>query len=179
MRCSVFQVSEKSNLGKLKSKQGMPSNKDWGPFLWIVLHGFAEKLGRQTNEIMASDEAREMVFLLKGVELVMPCEKCRKHYHEYLKKNPVDDFMQRRGEFLRQAVRMWLWKLHEAVNERNGASSFPIEDLTPKYQNAPIADAFKTLKAVLFKAIPDGLIASEPFKSFLRHVSLLRTLVGV
>lgn len=157
----------------------MPSNKDWGPFLWTILHGFAEKLGRQTNEIMASDEAREIVLILRGVEHVMPCEKCRKHYHEYLKKNPVDEFAQRRGEVLRQVVRLWLWKLHEAVNERNGEVSFPIEELTPKYQNAAIADSLKTLKIVLYKAIPDGLIVSEPFKSFLRHVSLLRALLGV
>ncbi len=157
----------------------MPSNKDWGPHLWTVLHGFAEKLGRQTNDIMATDEAREMVLILRGVEHVMPCEKCRKHYKEYLKKNPVDDFANRRGEVLRQAIRQWLWKLHEAVNERNGAPSFPIEELTPKYQSAPIADSLKQLYIVLYKAIPEGLLPSEPFQSFRRHVSLLRTLVGV
>lgn len=157
----------------------MPSNKDWGPFLWTILHTFAEKLGRQSIEIMASDEALEIVLILRGVEHIMPCEKCRLHYHEYLKKNPIDEFSKRRGEILRQAVRQWLWRLHEAINERNGAPSFPIEDLSTKYQSSSIAEPFKTLKLVLYKAIPQGLIASDPFKSFIRHVSLLRTLVGV
>lgn len=157
----------------------MPSNRDWGPFLWTVLHGIAEKLGRQTIEIMASDEAREMVFVLRSLEHIMPCEKCRKHYHDYLKKNPVDEFANRRGETLRQAVRQWLWKLHEAVNERNGVASFPIEELTPRYQCAPIGDSLKQLYIVLSKAVPAGLISSEPLKSFRRHVSLLRTLIGV
>lgn len=175
----TFQLSEKSNLRKLHFQQGMPSNKEWGPFLWTILHATAEKLGRQTNEIMASDEAREMVLVLKGVEHIMPCEKCRKHYHEYLKKNPIDEFVNRRGEVLRQAIRLWLWKLHEAVNQRNGAQSFPLEELTPKYQNTSIAEALQPLKNVLYKAIPDGLIVSEQFKSFLRHFSLLRTLLGI
>jgi hypothetical protein len=157
----------------------MPSNKDWGPFLWTALHGLAEKLGRQTVEIMASDEAREMVFILRFVEHIMPCEKCRMHYHEYLKKNPVDDFANRRGETLRQAVRMWLWKLHNAINERNGSPSFPIEELSPTYSAAPIAESLKQLYVVLSKAIPAGLILSEPLKSFRRHVSLLRSLIGV
>lgn len=157
----------------------MPSNKDWGPFVWTVLHGFAEKLGRQSIELLASDEAREIVLILRAVEHIMPCEKCRKHYHEYLKKNPVEEFSKLRGEVLRQSVRQWLWKLHESVNERNGAPSFPIEELTPRYQNAPIAETLKSLKVVLYKAIPDGLILSEPFKSFLRHVSLLRSLMGI
>jgi hypothetical protein len=157
----------------------MPTNKDWGPFLWTALHGFAEKLGKQSVEIMASDEAREMVLVLRGVEHIMPCEKCRKHYHDYLKKNPVDEFAHRRGEVLRQAARVWLWKLHEAVNERNGAPSFPIEDLTPTYQNAAIADSLKELYVVLMRSIPAGLLLSEPVKSFRRHVSLLRSLLGV
>lgn len=157
----------------------MPSNKDWGPYLWIVLHTFAEKLGRQPNELMALDEAREIVIILKATEHIMPCEKCRKHYHEYLKKNPVDDFVQRRGEFLRQAVRTWLWKLHEAVNERNGAPSFPIEEVTPKYQHTNTAQPLKELYTVLYSSIPLGFILSEPFKSFRRHVSLLRSLIGV
>lgn len=157
----------------------MPSNKEWGPFLWTALHGLAEKLGKQTVEIMASDEAREMVLVLRGVENIMPCEKCRKHYHEYLKKNPIDDFVQRRGEVLRQAVRLWLWKLHETVNERNGAIPFSIEDLTPKYSSAPIAASFKELYIVLMTSIPQGLLASEAVKSFRRHVSLLRSLLGI
>ncbi len=156
----------------------MPSNKDWGPFLWTFLHGIAEKLGRQTIEIMASDEAREMTLVLRGLEQVMPCEKCRKHFHEYLKKNPIDDIPQKRGEHLRQSVRMWLWHLHEAVNERNGAPSFPVEQLTPTYQSVAIGEALKQVYVVLYKAIPAGLILSEPFQSFRRHVSLLRSLVG-
>jgi hypothetical protein len=157
----------------------MPSNKEWGPLLWTILHGLAEKLGNQRVELMASDEAREMVLVLRFVLHIMPCEKCRNHYHDYLKKNPIDEFSQRRGEVLRQAVRMWLWKLHEHVNETNGLSSFPIEELTPKYTSAPIADSCKELYTVLARSVPLGLIRSEPLKSFRRHVSLLRNLLGV
>lgn len=156
----------------------MPSNKDWGPFLWTFLHATAERLGKQTNEMMASDEAREFILVLKGLEFVMPCEKCRAHFHDYMKKNPVDDFQHKRGDYLRQAARMWLWKLHEAINERNGSPSFAIEQLTPTYQSASIADALKIVYDILYKSIPVGLIASEPFKSFRRHVSLLRTFIG-
>lgn len=156
----------------------MPSNKDWGPFVWTFLHALAERLGKQTNDLLASDEAREMVFVLQTLEHVMPCEKCRKHYHEYLKKNPVDEFSKKRGEFLRQSVRMWLWKLHEAVNERNGAPSFPIENLTPTYQSVNIQEVWNTFIPVFTKAVTAGLIGSEPLKSFRRHVSFLRSLIG-
>ncbi len=157
----------------------MPSNKDWGPFLWTFLHGIAEKLGRQSTEILAADEAREMTLVLRGLEQAMPCEKCRMHFHDYMKKNPVEEFPKKRGETLRQAVRIWLWKLHEAVNEKNGAPSFPQEDLTPRYENAALAESFRIFSEVVKRAIASGTVASEPVKSFRRHVSFLRVLLGV
>ena len=172
-----LQLSEKSNLGKPISNQ-MPSNKDWGPYLWTFLHGIAEKLGRQSSEIIASDEAREITLVLRCVESVMPCEKCRMHYHDYLKKNPIDDFPQKRGEHLRQSVRMWLWRLHEAVNERNGVGSFPVEQLTPTYENAALSDAYSTFLSVVSRALTNGLVSSEKVKSFRRHVSFLRGILG-
>jgi hypothetical protein len=100
------------------------------------------------------------------------------HYHEYLKKNGIDDFPQKRGEHLRQAVRMWLWRLHNAVNERNGAPSFPVEDLTPTYQSVSVSDAFSSFSSVVKRAIASGTVNAERVKSFRHHVSFLRSLLG-
>lgn len=171
-------VSEKSNLWNLEIYQ-MPSNKEWGPSLWTILHIMAEKLGKQPVELLASDEAREIVFILRLTEHIMPCEKCRKHYKEYLKKNPIDDFKDRRGEFLRQAVRLWIWKLHNTVNESNAQPSFPVDELTNHYQRMDIGHAVKEFYPVINRSIALGLLASEPFKSFRRHCSLLRALLGI
>ena len=157
----------------------MPSNKEWGPTFWTLLHGLAERLGNQTIETMAADEAREIVFVLKEVEFVMPCEKCRAHYHEYKMKNPVDGFTQRRGQYLRLGVREWLWRLHEQVNQRNGAAAFPIEELTPMYKHSDIASTWQTLFKYLQGSVANGLILSDALKSFRRHLSLLRSSIGV
>ncbi len=157
----------------------MPSNREWGPFLWTILHGLAERLGRQPNELMASDEAREMVLVLKGVELIMPCEKCRAHFHDYRMKHPVDTFATKRGEHLRYTVREWLWQLHELVNERNGAASFSIEQLTPTYRDANVGAAWTTLQTYLKNSIMNGTVLSENLKSFRRHFGFLRSLLGI
>ena len=156
----------------------MPSNKDWGPYLWTFLHAVAEKLGRQSSDLLASDEARETMLVLRGLEFVMPCEKCRMHYHDYLKKNPIDEIPQKRGEHLRQSVRVWLWRLHEAINERNGSPSFPLDHLTPTYQTAALSDAYSTFSAVVQRAVANGTVNAEKVKSFRRHVSFLRGLLG-
>ena len=157
----------------------MPSNKDWGPIFWRLLHGLAERLGNQTIDTMASDEAREIVFLLKGVEFVMPCEKCRHHFHEYRTKHPLDPFLQRRGPHLRQAIREWLWKLHEDVNMRNGLPSFPLEELTPMYKHTDIAGTWQSLLPYLQTSLANGLILSDQLKSFRRHLTLLRATLGM
>ncbi len=157
----------------------MPSNREWGPFLWTILHGLAERLGRQPNELMASDEAREMVLVLKGVELIMPCEKCRAHFHDYRMKHPIDGFSSKRGEHLRFTIREWLWRLHELVNERNGAAPFSIENLTPTYQNANVEDAWKNLQTYLKTSVTSGIVLSENLKSFRRHLGFLRSLLGI
>lgn len=157
----------------------MPSNKEWGPLFWTLLHGLAERLGNQVLDTMALDEAREIVFLLRGVETVMPCEKCRAHYHEYRIKHPFDSFAERRGSFLRQSVREWLYTLHEAVNARNGLPSFPLEQLTPTYKFVSIADTWTPLAKYLQTSVASGLIGGEQLKGFRRHLSLLRSTLGV
>ncbi len=49
------------------------SSRPWGPPLWKILHGIAEALGNQTIPMLATDEAHEIVFLLRDVEKIMPC----------------------------------------------------------------------------------------------------------
>ena len=151
----------------------------WGPLLWKLLHGLAEKLGTQKPEILAADEAREMVLILRGLEVIMPCEKCRKHYKEYRVKNPYDLFAQRRGLGLKRNVREWLYNLHEMVNKRNGVDSrLLLEDLEPMYKDVKIQDAWAPLNKVLMTSVSSGLILSENLKSFRRHLSLLLTAIG-
>ena len=151
----------------------------WGPLLWKLLHGLAEKLGTQKPDILAADEAREIVFILRGIEVIMPCEKCRRHDHEYRVKNPYDLFMQRRGLGLKRGVREWLYNLHEMVNKRNGVESrLLLEDLEPMYKDVKIQDAWAPLNKVLMTSVSSGLIISENLKSFRRHLSLLLTAIG-
>lgn len=151
----------------------------WGPLLWTLLHALAEKLGTQKPEILATDEAREIVFILRGVELIMPCEKCRRHYHEYRVKNPFEEFSKKRGQVLRKGVREWLYRLHEAVNQRNGVeSNVLLENLESMYKPVKIQDAWAALHKVLVESVRSGLVLGENVKSFARHLGLLVTAIA-
>jgi hypothetical protein len=151
----------------------------WGPLLWTLLHALAEKLGTQKPDILASDEAREIVLILRGVEVIMPCEKCRRHYHEYRLKNPFEEFSKKRGQALRKAVREWLYVLHETVNKRNGVEPHVLlENLESMYKPVKIQEAWTALHKVLVESVATGLILSENVKSFSRHLALLITAIG-
>lgn len=151
----------------------------WGPLLWKLLHALAEKLGTQKPDILATDEAREMVLILKGVEVIMPCEKCRKHYKEYRVNNPYEQFAQRRGLALKKGVKEWLYLLHEAVNKKNNIDSkIRLEDIESMYKDVKIQDAWAPLNKVLMTSVSSGLILSENLKSFRRHLFLLLTAIG-
>jgi hypothetical protein len=151
----------------------------WGPLLWKLLHTLAEKLGTQKPEICAADEAREMVLILRGLEVIMPCEKCRKHYKEYRVKFPYEIFMQKRGVGLKKGVREWLYMLHETVNKKNGVESrLLLEDIESLYKDVKIQDIWIPLNKVLMTSVSSGLILSDNLKSFRRHLSLLLTAIG-
>lgn len=99
------------------------SSKPWGPPLWKLLHGIAETLGNQSVPMLATDEAHEIVFLLRDVEKIMPCQLCRNHYHEWRKNNPLEEIDKLRGPMLKEGVREWLYNLHENVNRSRGIES--------------------------------------------------------
>ena len=120
-----------------------------------------------------------MVLILRGIEAIMPCEKCRKHYKEYRVKNPYDIFAQRRGLGLKRAVREWLYVLHETVNKKNGTESqLLLENMESMYKDIKIQDVWAPLNKVLMTSVSSGLILSENLKSFRRHLSLLLTAIS-
>ena len=61
----------------------MSSPKVWGPALWYILHTYTERLGNQQNQILSTDQRVAWINLLKSVEGVIPCARCRAHYKEW------------------------------------------------------------------------------------------------
>ncbi len=157
----------------------MPSNKDWGHPLWQLLHGLAEYIGNQYIPMMAADEAHEIVFILKDIEKIMPCALCRAHYQTYRKTHSIDVFQQMRGYQLREAVRKWLYNLHEEVNtSREIQSNITLEMLPELYKSVDIkaqwGDFFQKIKL----STEVGLVSQRTLENFHRHLGILRKLLG-
>ena len=86
----------------MSSSQKNADPNIWGPPMWDLLFTFAYKL---------PDDVKEKVFtdLFRQLELVLPCQHCRRSYIMYRKQVPKKD-----------EPAEWLWMIHDMVNQNLG-----------------------------------------------------------
>ena len=131
-----------------------PDASEWGPILWTILHGMAERAGSTPFPQYQNDERRALIKVMKTLEKVIPCPSCKEHYEVYLKEHPVDKtIMDISYANLNSYVKTWFWELHNWVNESLGRPQFPYEDLTPTYKSVNLRLQMKVLDTPMRKAI--------------------------
>ncbi len=154
----------------------VPKNSEWGPALWEILHGIAERAGRTPHQIILDDQQREFIYALRMLEIVMPCALCRKHYQEWRRFHPLEALGS--GPAFFPAVREWLFILHEHVNmSREIENTFTREMLNERYGNYVLKPKMLELEGLLKRAVRGGAVEFEAVKNFSRHVFTLIRLV--
>jgi hypothetical protein len=151
-----------------------PDTSDWGPILWSILHGLAEKSQRN---LLASDELREWSKFLKLTGDLLPCEACRVHYHTYTKEHPFTPTIETYGT-LKVFLKQWFWNLHNEVNVEKGKPVFPYESLEETYKSVNLQDKIWQLKPVLQKAIQLNGVSLFKWKDWYNSFLMLRSLLS-
>jgi len=155
------------------------SSKPWGPPLWKILHGIAETLGNQSVPMLATDEAHEIVFLLRDVEKIMPCQLCRTHYRAWRKDHPLEEIDKLRGYMLKTGVRQWIFDCHESVNLSRGIESgFTVDQMPELYGNVDFKEAWGEFFTKVKVNTEIGLVSQSVLQNFHRRLGMLRKLVG-
>jgi len=157
-------------------KPEYPQNEEWGPLLWLLLHTFAEKAGKQDNMITKGDEQRAWPLFMKELAPIIPCPYCRDHFQQYLKETP---FSLPADYFLwRTYIPRYFYTLHESVNARLGKPSFPEADLSKTYQDTRrVQSTLAQLDAVQQRAIKMGGVSLLAWKAWLKDVGMLRAAI--
>lgn len=156
---------------------GIPKNNEWGPILWEMLHGIAEKLGRNTIKQIQDDQRREMIMVLRYTENVMPCALCRGHYKEWRSKHPIDKLPEEMNAF-KEAVRAWLFNLHQEINDsRELARVITIGDLVDRYGSIDLKERAGDFYKLMERALRLKAIESENMKRFRTHYTYLLRLL--
>jgi hypothetical protein len=144
-----------------------------------MLHGIAETLGNQSVPMLATDEAHEIVFLLRDVEKIMPCQLCRLHYRAWRTDHPLEEIDKLRGYMLKTGVRQWLYDLHETVNRSRGIESeLTVEQVEEMYKTTDLKEAWAEFFTNVRLTTEVGLVSQSVLQNFHRRYGMLRKLVG-
>ena len=149
----------------------MVSPAEWGPSTWELLHGIAERVGFQTIKILEEDERVSLQYALKHLDELLPCPLCQGHYREWLKKRPVDTWIKKSGGLLQEAMRKWVYDLHENVNGfKSIVSPLMIEDLPAIYHSVDLREKATVLKNLFQRGLAVGAFRAEYWKLTWRHL---------
>lgn len=154
-----------------------PETADWGPILWSILHGLAERAGQG---FIKADEIREWAKLIKMTGDVLPCDICRGHFQEFLRKNPPTQLTITFTQVQINAwVKSWFWNLHNQVNNSRGLPIFPYNDLTPTYSNVSLTDLLYRLNPVIKKAIELNGVPFMKWTAWVSSFKMMRSILAV
>lgn len=155
----------------------VPQPEEWGPLMWSLLHGLAERSGRLGSDLQKGDERRAWDALFKSLEKGIPCDHCRKHYAAwYAARKPVlpEDYTQ-----FREYVRKWLYDLHENVNQRNNKPTFPYEAMEDTYKAMNIQMLSNQLRALVKTNVMGGTVPILSWTTFLNSAIKIKSIYGL
>ena len=152
-----------------------PETADWGPILWKILHGLAEKAG---EGIIKADEIREWQKFIKVTGDMLSCDICRGHYQTFLKANPTSQLTPLTPTQTNTWVKSFFWNLHNQVNSSRGTPIYPYADLS-EYQKVDFTDLLYQLTPVIKKAITLSGVPYMTWTLWVNSFKMLRSILAV
>jgi hypothetical protein len=152
-----------------------PQNNEWGPEMWKLLHGLAEKIGQYTivthryqTETQEKEEKRLWSVLLGSLRLSLPCPLCRKHYTEYINSNSPDRFIHGPVKLVKDDIKLWLYHLHSNVNQKYNKNNIPIELLSELYRNINYNHSFNIIALHMKRGLTKQWVSRDDVNKTLR-----------
>jgi Erv1 / Alr family len=155
-----------------------PETADWGPIMWRVLHGLAERAGRQPTAILQQDEIRLWIQLISSLKQTIPCDICADHYGRWLADHPPSVLSTMAYKDTATWIQHYFWELHTEINEGNEKPVFRFEDLRAFYKDVNLTESWKALEPVMKRAIQLNGISLLPWRKWLGFVRMLQGLYG-
>jgi hypothetical protein len=146
----------------------MPVPAIWGPKLWAVLHAIGAWAGKNSKALRI-DEAREIKWLLEHLETIVPCPECQQHIKRYRSQVGLPTATYDTGE--------WIWKFHNAVNDRLGKESMPLEVLATCGKN--VLEPWAAYQTILQDSMFRGRVRGDCVKEWNRHLRMWMGFSGI
>lgn len=155
-----------------------PETADWGPLMWKVLHGLAEKAGRQPTTILQQDELRLWIQLIPSLKQTIPCDICSDHYGRWLSEHSPAVLLELPYKDTAGWIQNYFWALHNEINEGNEKPTLPFKELRTLYKDTNLTESWKALEPVIKRAIQLNGVTLLPWRKWLGFVRMLQGLYG-
>jgi hypothetical protein len=151
----------------------------WGYPMWRVLHSLTELSGAQINKFLDQDEYYAWKSVLNILHTCLPCALCREHYSGWVQENPYEPIISLSGSERKNALRKWLFDLHNFTPMTGTCPRPTIEQLPDLYSTANIdIDAeIKEIVRILQLSSQGGIIPRDAYDAFRRYITNLYTIV--
>ena len=160
-----------------KAMPTLPPGSTWGPPLWTLLHGLADRSDVIVKPHTIAYAARQWIRLLEALPMSLPCPICQTHATDWVKAHPVQPLL--KVTSLKEWLVDWLYTFHEAVNVIRGAPSFDKTLLHETYKDVNLKTIFETTKEVITKAKEIGGTGFLQWKQWVGMMHMLLTIHGV
>lgn len=116
----------------------------WGPKLWFMIHTIA--LNYPDNPTYQDRRSHEEFY--NSLKYVIPCEKCRIHYTQRLKRMPIINHLDNSNTLFKYTI-----DLHNQVNKSLNKKIYSYEEVMEiyksHYNNTSLRKKYFTLKNIL------------------------------
>ncbi len=115
--------------------------KIWGPYFWFTLHTITLSYPDKPSY----ENKRHFNDFFINLQHIIPCQKCQQHYRNHITNYPISTALDSKANLV-----VWLFNLHNMVNESLGKKKMEFEDFQEKYRK------------IYSPTIPEKIISTAP-----------------
>jgi len=124
----------------------------WGPSTWFLFHTLAEKINEEDFDKLKN----ELIDLIKGICINLPCPNCSNHATQYIQNLNYVSIRNKND------LKIFLFNFHNDVNRRRNVKLFSLDELNSKYSKSNTLNIINNFISVFqYKNKSFNMIANE------------------
>jgi hypothetical protein len=156
-----------------------PTNCSWGPILWKILHGLADKYGTTVSKMFEKDQEILWPRFIEQTQKIIPCEECRDHYATYVKKNDPAILKTLPPEEAAAWIQNFYLTMHNKVNKYTEKPIFLEASLHETYANVNFQYEIKHFEALIKIVFHYNEVTLMSWMNWVRSLRALMSIYGL
>lgn len=156
-----------------------PTNCEWGPILWRLLHGLADKYGKIVSPLFKQEENIAWINLIGETLKILPCKECKTHYKTYLDSHPTSYLKTLSNDAKGVWIQTFFWELHNEVDLRNEKPTLEFEKLHDLYKSVNFLFELKHFEKMLNIVFQYNEVTILSWQNWMKSFRRLTSVYGI